>query len=77
MDNVISTVKIRNAMDLIAVMASEEIARHFGWTETKALASLLSSETGACLYNDDTKFWWMGPSAIAELFAEELNNCNP
>ena len=60
-------------MDLTAAMASEEIARHYGWTESEALATLLSSRTGAYLYDDRTEFWWTGPSAIAELFEEEYD----
>ena len=71
MDTVISKTKIQNAMDLTAAMASEEIARHYGWTESEALAALLSSKTGEYLYDDLSKFWWAGPSAIAELFEEE------
>lgn len=59
---------IKAAMDLTAVMAAEEIATDHGWTQAQAIEALLSSSVGEQLYDDTLKLWWMGPSAVAELF---------
>lgn len=59
---------IKAAMDLTAVMAAEEIATDHGWTQAQAIEALLSSSVGEQLYDDTLKLWWMGPSAVAEMF---------
>lgn len=64
--------KIKNAMDLNAAMAVEEIAEDMKISREEALVGFLSSNTGKILYDDSTKLWWDGPSAIAEAFKREM-----
>ena len=65
---------IKNTMDLLAAMAASEIAADLGVSNTQALARLLSSQTGQMLYNEETKLWWDGPSAIAQMYEDEIHN---
>lgn len=62
---------IKNTMDLLAAMASAEIAKDMGISNTQALAAFLSSRTAQILYDEQTKLWWDGPSSIAALFKQE------
>ena len=59
-------------MDLLAAMAASEIAADLGVSNTQALARLLSSQTGQMLYNEETKLWWDGSSAIAQMYEDEI-----
>ena len=66
---------IKNTMDLLAAMAASDIASDIGVSNTQALAGLLSSRTGQMLYDEETKLWWDGPSAIADMYEKEIA-CN-
>ena len=63
---------IKNTMDLLAAMAAEQIAADTGVSDTRALGGLLSSRTGQMLYDEETKLWWDGPAAIADLYEKEM-----
>lgn len=63
--------RIKNAMDLVVVMATEEIAARLNISETQALKKLLASKACENLYDDSLKLWWDGPSALADKFIEE------
>ena len=63
---------IKNTMDLLAAMAASDIAADLDISNTQALAGLLSSRTGRMLYDEETKLWWDGPAAIAELYEKEI-----
>jgi hypothetical protein len=64
---------IKNAMDLTAMMAVSEIAGETGKTPAEVLVAFMNSRTGKMLYNDSTKAWWDGPSAIADSYLKEKN----
>lgn len=68
----INSETIKNAMDLNVTMAVTEIAEDMKISTSEALARFLSSNTGKLLYDDETKLWWAGPSAIAEAFEKEI-----
>ena len=55
----------RNAMDLTAAMAAQEIAEDLDIAEDEALALLLSTDAGARLYDPSLKLWCDGPSSLA------------
>ena len=65
---------IKNTMDLLAAMAASEIAADLGISNTQALAGLLSSQTGRLLYDEQSKLWWDGPSAIAQMYEDEIRS---
>ena len=54
------------AMDLTALMAIEQIAKETNQPLEKTLLNFMESDTAKMLYDDSTKLWWDGPSAIAE-----------
>jgi len=59
------------AMNLAATLAAERIAETIDCTRTQALEMLLSSETGAALYDDSLKLWWESPLDIADACLRE------
>ena len=61
--------KVLFSMDLVALMAIEEIAER----EHK---SFMESNTAKMLYDDSTKFWWDGPAATAEEYEKEIARNN-
>ena len=63
---------IKNTMDLLAAMAASDIASDLGISNTQALAKFLSSRTGRLLYDEQSKLWWDGPSAIAQMYEDEI-----
>ena len=54
------------AMDLTALMAIEQIAKETNQPLEKTFLDFMESDTAKMLYDDSTKLWWDGPSAIAE-----------
>ena len=65
--------KITAAMDLTALMAVEQIAEESGKTAEDVLCSFMESNAGKMLYDDSTKLWWDGPSAVADEYLREMN----
>ena len=63
---------ITNTMDLLAAMAAACIAADLGISNTQALAGFLASRTAEMLYDDETKLWWDGPAAIAQMYEREI-----
>ena len=54
------------AMDLTAMMAVEQLSAEKKQSQKKVLLDFMESNTAKMLYDDSTKLWWDGPSAIAE-----------
>ena len=65
--------KILFAMDLNAVMVVEELAKDLNQPQEKVLLEFMKSNTAKMLYDDATKLWWDGPSAVAEEFKNSKN----
>lgn len=61
------------AMDLTAKMAVEQIAQETNQPQEKVLLDFMKSNTAKMLYDDSTKLWWDGPSAVAEDFKSQRN----
>ena len=53
------------AMDLTAKMTVEQIAQETNQPQEKVLLDFMKSNTAKMLYDDSTKLWWDGPSAVA------------
>lgn len=62
----------KNAMDLLATMATEELAEDLHIGTEEALVLFLKSRTGEMLYDDRCKLWWDGPSALCDMVKSEL-----
>ncbi len=61
------------AMDLTAKMAVEQLALETNQPPEKVLLDFMKSNTAKMLYDDSTKLWWDGPSAVAEEFKNQKN----
>ncbi len=59
------------AMDMIAKMAVEQLALETNQSMEKVLLDFMESNTAKMLYDDSTKLWWDGPSAVAEEFKNQ------
>lgn len=59
------------AIDLVAMMAINEIASDLGVSPTAVMPEFLSSQTGEMLLDDSLKLWWDGPSAAVEAYKAE------
>ena len=60
------------AMDLTAKMAVEQLALETNQPQAKVLLDFLKSNTAKMLYDDSTKLWWDGPSAVAQEYKNEM-----
>ena len=58
---------IKDTMNLLAAMVAAMIAEDLSISNTQALAGFLASRTGSLLYDEESKLWWDGPAAIAEM----------
>ena len=61
------------SMDLTALMAVEQLAKETNQSMEKVLLDFMKSNTAKMLYDDSTKLWWDGPSAVAEEFKNQKN----
>ena len=61
------------AMDLTAKMAVEQIAQETNQSQEKVLLYFMKSNTAKMIYDDATKLWWDGPSAVAEEYKSQKN----
>lgn len=59
------------AMDLTAKMVVEQLAQETKLPQEELLLEFMKSNTAKMLYDDSTKLWWDGPSAVAEEFKSQ------
>ena len=64
--------KYEFAMQLLAGMVSENIARKQKISKNKAFFKLMRSKTGEMLFDDSLDLWMSGPDYIADEFRREL-----
>ena len=60
------------AMDFVAKMAVEQLAKEQNKNIEEVLISFMESNTGRMVYDDSTKLWWDGPSAVAQEYKNEM-----
>ena len=60
------------AMDLVAKMVVEQLAKEQNKNIEEVLISFMESNTGRMVYDDSTKLWWDGPSAVAQEYKNEM-----
>ena len=63
--------KINASIDLLLAMVAEEVAEQEDKEPDAVLPELLASKTAELLYNEESKRWWDGPSAIADAYYKE------
>ena len=69
-----SSVQAQNAaIDMNISMAVDDLSEILHKPVEVILPQFLQSRTCAILYDQESKLWWDGPSAIVELYLEELN----
>ena len=73
-DNQIPVEKENAAIDMTISMAVEELSEILGISVEEVLPEFLQSRTCAVLYDRETKLWWDGPYAVAELYIEEIRD---
>lgn len=64
----------KNAIDLVVTMVVDELSDDLQMEPAEMLVKFLSSDTGKLLYDEESKLWWDGPSAIAEMFKKEISD---
>lgn len=62
--------KILFSMDLAAMMAVEQLSQETNQPQEKVLLDFMESNAAKMLYDDSTKLWWDGPSAVAQEFLQ-------
>ncbi|MBP5671363.1 MAG: hypothetical protein K5787_00390 [Lentisphaeria bacterium] len=60
------------AMNAVAIILVEDIAKEFGKPTEDVLLDFMQSKTADNLYDDSLKLWWDGPSAVGERYKKEL-----
>lgn len=60
------------AMNIVAMLLVEDLAKEMNKTIEEALLDFMQSKTASMLYDDSLKLWWDGPSAVGEMYKEEL-----
>ena len=68
----ISVEKENAAIDMNISMVVDDLAEILHKAVEEILPQFLQSRTCAILYDRESKLWWDGPSAIAELYLEEI-----
>ncbi|MBQ9340950.1 MAG: hypothetical protein IJT81_01140 [Lachnospiraceae bacterium] len=63
--------KYEYTMELLAMMASVNIARRQKISRMKAFSKFIKSETGKMLFDESTDMWMNGPDYIADEYRRE------
>lgn len=65
--------KLLFVMNMSAMLTVEELTKETNESQEQILLDFMKSNTTKILYNDATKLWWDGSSAIAEECKKEIN----
>ena len=60
------------AMDLVAKMTVEQLAKEQNKNIEEVFISFMESNTGRMVYDDSTKLWWDGPLSVAQEYKNEM-----
>ena len=72
-DTPVPVEKENAAIDMTISMAVEELSETLHKSVEEILPVFVQSKTCAVLYDRESKLWWDGPSAVAELYLEEIS----
>ena len=70
-DKLMKVSKYEYTMQLLAAMASINIAREQKISRTKAFFRFMKSQTAAMLFDESTDMWMNGPDYIADEYRRE------
>ena len=73
-DSLIPVKKENAAIDMSIQMAMDDLSAILHKQVEEILPQFLQSRTCAVLYDRESKLWWDGPSAIVEMYLEEINS---
>lgn len=59
------------AIDLAVTLVVEELSEELHQDASKILKEFIDSKTGRLLYDESSKLWWDGPTAIAQMYKKE------
>ena len=65
--------RIHMSVDLLIALVVQEIAEDDGRDPSDVLPEFISSQTAKLLYDEDSKAWWDGPSAVADAYRTEVS----
>lgn len=68
---IVSKSQMDFTIDSLIAMTVEELAEDLNEDSADILADFCVSKTGKALYDTSTKFWWNGPSYIADVYKTE------
>ncbi|MCM1284497.1 MAG: hypothetical protein NC180_12840 [Muribaculaceae bacterium] len=60
------------AVDATVALVVEELTGDLSRDANTVLRDFIASKTGALLYDEESKLWWMGPSYIADMYKKEV-----
>lgn len=60
------------AIDAMVAMVVEQLALDLKMDANILLKQFVASKTGMLLYDETSKFWWNGPSYIADMYIKEM-----
>ncbi len=64
--------KNNNSVDMVAALTIEALSKAEKKSTTELLPQFLASRTAHTLYDESSKLWWDGPSAIAQMYMDEV-----
>ena len=64
-------------IELLAAMASQNIAKRQKISRTKAFARFMRSKTAEMLFDESTYMWMNGPDYIADEYRREIKRRRP
>lgn len=62
-----------NAIDMLVTLIVGELSEDLKIEPDEAFSRFISSKTGELLYDEESKLWWNGPSYIADMYKDEIN----
>ena len=73
-DTSVPVEKENAAIDITISMVVDDLSTILHRTVKDILPQFLQSKTCAILYDRQSKLWWDGPTAIAEMYLQETND---
>ena len=64
--------RVNAAIDMNICMVTEELSEVLNVPIEKMLYRFLQSKTCSLLYKPELRFWWDGPSYIADMYLQEI-----
>lgn len=76
-DRTLTNVQMANAMNLVAMMTIDNLAREDNISPTEMLLNFMSSQTALALFDPEDPLWTHGPAAVMAEYRNEIQNRHP